>query len=162
MGTIPFNSPSILLKQYGRRVKEILHAEAFEDDFLKNQEFYLTLYHDENRILAYHGKGNTGNLKVRADDKGLHFSVRFSSADEFPDLTTATALIRNNVLRHCSFVYTADESNVEAIKYEVTSEGYEFRHVYKIESLTNICIARNIAAYQESEVHIEQTFRRYE
>lgn len=105
------------------QIREVIAPEAVTRELLDSSTILMTLYHDNGRLLARSRKGE-GTLSYDVDESGVHFSF---DAPDTEDGRVALEAIRRGDITGCSFAFTVDYGDEEAV--ERTSEkrnGKEF------------------------------------
>lgn len=129
-------SEPLYSSEYSEAREEIL-PEAISRDFLNRQQILMTLYHDDNRLLARSNEGN-GSLTYEVDEKGVKF--RFE-APHTADGDTALELVRRGDISGCSFAFSTryyDENFVERVAVNGNDTNGKRMITYRVRRMTGI------------------------
>lgn len=136
---IVFNTPSVILDADERTdVHEIIAPEAITEEVLKGSDIKMTLFHDNQLILARSNKG-TGTLRYKIDDHGVYFEFE---APNTVDGDKALELVRRGDISGCSFAFSTyyfDEKWVERTDSEEAGRKiitYTVRRVIAVHDFT--------------------------
>lgn len=149
---LKFGVRSVLLHDWWNPYYEILEPGCVTREMLDKCNIPLTMFHDRELVIARSKNGN-GTLSYTVDGLGTQFNAdvaRTSDGDK------ALELVRRGDLDGCSFVYSTDEMDPEAVTYEESGEkdadGNDIllRHVWRIDSITDFTLTGN-AAYEQTE-----------
>ncbi|MDE7402016.1 MAG: HK97 family phage prohead protease [Muribaculaceae bacterium] len=109
---IVFNAPSVpMYSDDELEIREVIAPEAITDEILRSSDILMTLYHNNERILARSNRGQ-GTLNYERTNEGVTFSF---DAPDTEDGRVALALVRSGDIGGCSFAFTIDEDNPGAI-----------------------------------------------
>lgn len=114
-------------------IREKIAPEAVTKEFLDKQDILMTLYHDNDRILARSVNGE-GTLSYDVDETGVHFSFE---APKTEDGNTALEHIRRGDLTGCSFAFRSRYFNGGTTK-ETGTEGNKKLVVYTVRKMESI------------------------
>ena len=110
---ILFNTPSApLWSDEDSEAREIITADAVTPELLANSDIKMTMFHDQQLILARSNKGE-GTLSYEIDEKGVKFEFE---APKTADGDKAIELVRRGDISGCSFAFVTkywDEAFVE-------------------------------------------------
>lgn len=149
---LKFGVRSVLLHDWWNPYYEILEPGCVTREMLDKCNIPLTMFHDPELVIA-RSKNGKGTLNYTVDGLGTQFNAdvaRTSDGDK------ALELVRRGDLDGCSFVYSTDEMDPEAVTYEASGEkdadGNDIllRHVWRIDSITDFTLTGN-AAYEQTE-----------
>lgn len=149
---LKFGVRSILFHDWWNPYYEILEPGCVTREMLDKCNIPLTMFHDRELVIA-RSKNGRGTLSYTVDGLGTQFNAdvaRTSDGDK------ALELVRRGDLDGCSFVYSTDEMDPEAVTYEASGEkdadGNDIllRHVWRIDSITDFTLTGN-AAYEQTE-----------
>lgn len=96
-------------------IREVIAPEAIPVDLLDSSDILMTLYHDNDRILARSKKGE-GTLSYELDEKGVKFSF---DAPKTEDGRVALELVRSGVIDGCSFAFVTNFGDPKCVSREV-------------------------------------------
>lgn len=132
---IVFNTPSVPLYEDGDTViREVIAPDAVPVSLLDSSDILLTLYHDNNRLLARSCNGE-GSLKYTRSEDGVHFS--FTPADT-PDGQTALEHVKRGDINGCSFAFTIDPDDSGAVEREVKTVNGKREITYTVKRILGI------------------------
>lgn len=106
---IRFNEESVVLGDIYDRFIEKISPEAVTEDFLRQCDVKMTLFHNRERLLARWNKGQ-GSLKLGVDAQGVYFEFE---APETDDGDRCVALLQRGDLTGCSFMFAVGDYEVE-------------------------------------------------
>lgn len=133
---ILFNVPSApLWSDEDTEAREVIAPEAVTKEFLDGQDIKMTMFHDNQLILARSNKGG-GTLSYKIDDKGVLFEF---SAPNTVDGDKALELVRRGDISGCSFAFTTryfDSDFVER-QSQVAANGVN-NVTYRVKAITGI------------------------
>lgn len=133
---IVFNTPSEPLWQdEDSEAREVIAPEAVTADFLNGQNIKMTMFHDNQLLLARSNKGK-GTLSYTVDEKGVKFSF---DAPNTSDGDKALELVRRGDISGCSFMFSTryyDEDFVERTS-KVAPNGCN-KITYRVKAVTGI------------------------
>lgn len=122
---ILFNSPSVSFgADRTEDIREVIAPEAVTRELLDNSDIIMTMYHDNQIILARSKRGE-GTLSYEIDEKGVKFSFE---APHTNDGKTAIELVKRGDIDGCSFAFSAEYSDKEAVSREMTTDEDGVRH----------------------------------
>ena len=133
---IRFNSSSVpFAEDENSRVVEYISPEAITEDFLRNQDIKMTLYHDMQRLLARSKRGD-GSLSYVVDDNGVKFQFE---APHTADGNMALELVERGDIDGCSFMFSTYYGDREYVSREVrTGEDGKREIVYTVRKITGL------------------------
>ncbi len=132
---IVFNRPSVPLYEDAETViREVIAPEAVPQSLLDSSDILLTLYHDNDRLLARSLNGK-GSLAYEVRDDGVYFS--FEPADT-PDGRTALEHVRRGDINGCSFAFGVDTSDPAAEERTVRTVNGKREITYTVRSIAFI------------------------
>lgn len=133
---IRFDSPSVpFAEDQGARVVEYISPEAVTEEFLRNQDIKMTLYHDMRRLLARSKRGE-GSLSYSVDSKGVKFVF---DAPQTTDGDMALELVERGDIDGCSFMFSTYYGDREYVSRETrTGEDGKREIVYTVRKLTGL------------------------
>lgn len=153
---ILFNTPSApLWDDEDSEAREVIAPEAVTEDFLNGQDIKMTMFHDNQLILARSNKGG-GTLSYSVDDKGVKFEF---SAPNTVDGDKAIELVRRGDISGCSFAFTTryyDNDFVE--RQSQYAQNGKICYTYRVKALTGLydfTLAAN-PYYQETSVAVRE------
>lgn len=133
---ILFNVPSTpLWSDEDSEAREVIAPEAVTKEFLDGQDIKMTMFHNNQLILARSNKGG-GTLSYKIDDKGVLFEF---SAPNTVDGDKALELVRRGDISGCSFAFTTryyDSDFVER-QSQVAPNGIN-NITYRVKAVTGI------------------------
>jgi len=150
---LKFGVRSVLLRDWWNPYYEILEPGCVTREMLDKCNIPLTMFHDRELVIA-RSKNGKGTLNYTVDGLGTQFNADVART---ADGDKALELVRRGDLDGCSFVYSTDEMDPEAVTYENSGEkdadGNDIllRHVWRIDSITDFTLTGN-AAYEQTEV----------
>ena len=150
---LKFGVRSVLLRDWWNPYYEILEPGCVTREMLDKCNIPLTMFHDRELVIA-RSKNGKGTLSYTVDGLGTQFNADVART---ADGDKALELVRRGDLDGCSFVYSTDEMDPEAVTYEASGEkdadGNDIllRHVWRIDSITDFTLTGN-AAYEQTEV----------
>ena len=149
---LKFGVRSVLLHDWWNPYYEILEPGCVTREMLDKCNIPLTMFHDRALVIA-RSKNGKGTLSYTVDGLGTQFNADVART---ADGDKALELVRRGDLDGCSFVYSTDEMDPEAVTYEASGEkdadGNDIllRHVWRIDSITDFTLTGN-AAYEQTE-----------
>ena len=149
---LKFGVRSVLLRDWWNPYYEILEPGCVTREMLDKCNIPLTMFHDRELVIA-RSKNGKGTLNYTVDGLGTQFNADVART---ADGDKALELVRRGDLDGCSFVYSTDEMDPEAVTYEASGEkdadGNDIllRHVWRIDSITDFTLTGN-AAYEQTE-----------
>ena len=149
---LKFGVRSVLLRDWWNPYYEILEPGCVTREMLDKCNIPLTMFHDRELVIA-RSKNGKGTLSYTVDGLGTQFNADVART---ADGDKALELVRRGDLDGCSFVYSTDEMDPEAVTYEASGEkdadGNDIllRHVWRIDSITDFTLTGN-AAYEQTE-----------
>lgn len=143
---IVFNEKSEILRENGRRFREIILPGAITPAVINQSDVRAYIDHDSSRLVARSNKGK-GSLHLSIDAKGLRFSF---SAPKTADGDFAVEMVSRGDLTGCSFAF----SDVEDTWTE-ESGGIYLRKIKKIGSLHDVSIVQT-PAYPQTTVGVRK------
>lgn len=149
---LKFGVRSVLLHDWWNPYYEILEPGCVTREMLDKCNIPLTMFHDRELVIA-RSKNGKGTLSYTVDGLGTQFNADVART---ADGDKALELVRRGDLDGCSFVYSTDEMDPEAVTYEASGEkdadGNDIllRHVWRIDSITDFTLTGN-AAYEQTE-----------
>lgn len=134
---IVFNTESIPLGQdHGVVYVERIAPEAITKELLDSQNISMTLFHNMEALLA-RSQGGQGTLSYEVDDRGVRFSFE---APHTTDGDKAVELVARGDLQGCSFMFTIDTADHDAVTEErgaLDADGRR-RTVYTVHRVTGV------------------------
>lgn len=152
---ISFNQPSQYIG-----FTEYIHPEAVSEEFLRNQDVFALLNHDQSKVLARCRNG-IGNLKLEIRDDGVYYSF---DALKTPLGDEVLAYIRSGIIFGSSFAFTvADDGEkwTRDLNGEVRRDIYAFDGIYDVSCvyepcyLSTSCSCRAYDEFKEKEQKTE-------
>ena len=149
---LKFGVRSVLLHDWWNPYYEILEPGCVTREMLDKCNIPLTMFHDRELVIA-RSKNGKGTLSYTVDDLGTQFNADVART---ADGDKALELVRRGDLDGCSFVYSTDEMDPEAVTYENSGEkdadGNDIllRHVWRIDNIKDFTLTGN-AAYEQTE-----------
>ena len=149
---LKFGVRSVLLRDWWNPYYEILEPGCVTREMLDKCNIPLTMFHDRELVIA-RSKNGKGTLNYTVDGLGTQFNADVART---ADGDKALELVRRGDLDGCSFVYSTDEMDPEAVTYEASGEkdadgnNILLRHVWRIDSITDFTLTGN-AAYEQTE-----------
>lgn len=149
---LKFGVRSVLLRDWWNPYYEILEPGCVTREMLDKCNIPLTMFHDRELVIA-RSKNGKGTLNYTVDGLGTQFNADVART---ADGDKALELVRRGDLDGCSFVYSTDEMDPEAVTYEASGEkdadGNDIllRHVWRIDSITDFTLTGN-ASYEQTE-----------
>ncbi len=149
---LKFGVRSVLLHDWWNPYYEILEPGCVTREMLDKCNIPLTMFHDRELVIA-RSKNGRGTLSYTVDGLGTQFNADVART---ADGDKALELVRRGDLDGCSFVYSTDEMDPEAVTYEASGEkdadGNDIllRHVWRIDSVKDFTLTGN-AAYEQTE-----------
>ena len=149
---LKFGVRSVLLRDWWNPYYEILEPGCVTREMLDKCNIPLTMFHDRELVIA-RSKNGKGTLSYTVDDLGTQFNADVART---ADGDKALELVRRGDLDGCSFVYSTDEMDPEAVTYEASGEkdadGNDIllRHVWRIDNIKDFTLTGN-AAYEQTE-----------
>lgn len=133
---ILFGSSSVPFFEDERsRVVEYIDPEAISEEFLRDQDVKMTLFHDMRRLLARSKRGQ-GSLEYVVDDRGVKF--RFN-APQTADGDMALELVERGDIDGCSFMFSTYYDDRDFVSREVRDGADGKREIiYTVRKLTGI------------------------
>jgi len=150
---LKFGVRSVLLRDWWNPYYEILEPGCVTREMLDKCNIPLTMFHDRELVIA-RSKNGKGTLNYTVDGLGTQFNADVART---ADGDKALELVRRGDLDGCSFVYSTDEMDPEAVTYEASGEkdadGNDIllRHVWRIDNIKDFTLTGN-AAYEQTEV----------
>lgn len=141
---LKFNVKSRILSEGGQYFVEILKRGCITKAMLDTQDFVLTLYHDEHKILARSNKGK-GTLHYEVDAVGVKFWAIMPNTQWGDE---ALELVKRGDVDGCSFIYSTDEQN--NISWVCEKGGTKVRYVNKVEHIYDMTLTYR-PAYTQTE-----------
>ena len=149
---LKFGVRSVLLRDWWNPYYEILEPGCVTREMLDKCNIPLTMFHDRELVIA-RSKNGKGTLNYTVDGLGTQFNADVART---ADGDKALELVRRGDLDGCSFVYSTDEMDPEAVTYENSGEkdadGNDIllRHVWRIDNIKDFTLTGN-AAYEQTE-----------
>ena len=149
---LKFGVRSVLLHDWWNPYYEILEPGCVTREMLDKCNIPLTMFHDRELVIA-RSKNGKGTLSYTVDGLGTQFNADVART---ADGDKALELVRRGDLDGCSFVYSTDEMDPEAVTYEASGEkdadGNDIllRHVWRIDNVKDFTLTGN-AAYEQTE-----------
>lgn len=131
-------------------IREVIAPEAVTRELLDSCCILMTLYHNNERVLARSLQGK-GTLEYDVDESGVHF--KFTPPDT-EDGRTARELVKRGDISGCSFAFRARYSDKKCVeRSSETVDGVEIvtYTVRKIESIHDFTLTPT-PAYPDTEV----------
>lgn len=120
---IVFGVESQVLDDFDGTFREVIAPEAVTAEWLATQDVKMNMLHERELTIARCNKG-VGNLNMRVDAAGVHFSFEAPKCD-LGD--RALALIRSGVLSGCSFEFWPQDYDVDEREGEIVVTHRKFR-----------------------------------
>ena len=149
---LKFGVRSVLLHDWWNPYYEILEPGCVTREMLDKCNIPLTMFHDRELVIA-RSKNGKGTLSYTVDGLGTQFNADVART---ADGDKALELVRRGDLDGCSFVYSTDEMDPEAVTYEASGENDAdgndilLRHVWRIDNIKDFTLTGN-AAYEQTE-----------
>lgn len=156
---IVFGVPSVpLWEDEHEQVFEVIDASAVTRELLDRSDIKMTMFHDRQLILA-RSKEGAGTLSYSIDDKGVAFEFE---APNTVDGDKALELVRRGDISGCSFAFTTDYDNREAVSRERATVGDKVRTTYTVRSIAGIYDFTLAAdpAYEQTQCAIREIVER--
>lgn len=133
---ILFNVPSApLWSDEDSEAREVIAPEAVTKEFLDGQDIKMTMFHDNQLILARSNKGD-GTLSYKIDDKGVLFEF---SAPNTVDGDKALELVRRGDISGCSFAFTTRYYDSDFVERQNEIDPQGVNHItYRVRAVTGI------------------------
>ena len=117
---ILFDTPSAVLYEDGNmEVREVISKRAVTEDFLRQQDIKMTMFHDRQLILARSNRGE-GSLSYSVDDKGVRFEFEVPNTC---DGDKAFELVKRGDICGCSFMFSTYYGDKDYVDVEVKREN---------------------------------------
>lgn len=117
---ILFDTPSaVLYEDDNMEVREVISKRAVTEEFLKQQDIKMTMFHDRQLILARSNKGE-GSLSYSVDDKGVRFEFEVPNTC---DGDKAFELVKRGDICGCSFMFSTYYGDKDYVAVEVKREN---------------------------------------
>jgi len=133
---IMFNVPSSpLWSEEDSEAREVIAPEAVTREFLDGQDIKMTMFHDNQLLLARSNKGG-GTLSYTVDDKGVMFEF---SAPKTVDGDKALELVRRGDISGCSFAFTTRYYDSDFVERQNQIDPQGVNHItYRVKALTGV------------------------
>lgn len=133
---ILFNVPSSpLWSDEDSEAREVIAPEAVTKEFLDGQDIKMTMFHDNQLLLARSNKGD-GTLSYKVDDKGVLFEF---SAPNTVDGDKALELVRRGDISGCSFAFTTRYYDSDFVERQNQIDPQGVNHItYRVKALTGV------------------------
>lgn len=133
---ILFNVPSApLWSDDDSEAREMIAPEAVTKELLDAQDIKMTMFHDNQALLARSNKGG-GTLSYTVDDKGVMFEF---SAPNTVDGDKALELVRRGDISGCSFAFTTHYFDNDFVERQSTVAANGVNNItYKVKAITGI------------------------
>ncbi len=153
---ILFNTPSApLWSDEDSEAREVIAPEAVTKEFLNGQDIKMTMFHDNQLILARSNRGG-GTLSYNVDEKGVMFEF---SAPNTVDGDKAIELVRRGDISGCSFAFTTRYYDNDFVERQSQIDANGRNHItYRVKALTGLydfTLAAN-PYYQETSVEVRE------
>lgn len=129
---------------------EVIAQSCIAEDFIREQDIKLNMYHDRSKTLARTG----GTLNVVAREGGLDFET---PAPKCAIGEEATELIRTKVITGCSFEFWPKDYEVTEREAADGKKEYVIRHT-AFRSIGAVTLAMD-PAYPQTEVGLRELYR---
>lgn len=117
---ILFDTPSaVLYEDSNMEVREVISKSAVTEEFLKQQDIKMTMFHDRQLILARSNKGE-GSLSYSVDDKGVRFEFEVPNTC---DGDKAFELVKRGDICGCSFMFSTYYGDKDYVDVKVKREN---------------------------------------
>lgn len=133
---ILFNSPSVSFSANEKDdVREVIAPEAVTRELLDRSDIIMTMYHD-NQIILARSKQGEGTLSYDIDEKGVKFSFE---APHTNDGKTAIELVKRGDIDGCSFAFSANYSDKDAVQRDTETDEDGTRHtLFTVRQITGL------------------------
>lgn len=133
---ILFNVPSApLWSDEDSEAREMIAPEAVTKEFLDGQDIKMTMFHNNQLILARSNKGG-GTLSYKIDDKGVLFEF---SAPNTVDGDKALELVRRGDISGCSFAFTTRYYDSDFVERQSQIDPQGVNHItYRVKAVTGV------------------------
>ena len=133
---ILFNVPSSpLWSDEDSEAREVIAPEAVTKEFLDGQDIKMTMFHNNQLILARSNKGG-GTLSYQIDNKGVLFEF---SAPNTVDGDKALELVRRGDISGCSFAFTTRYYDSDFVERQNQIDPQGVNHItYRVKAVTGI------------------------
>lgn len=155
---IVFNTPSEPLWEFSDEVaREVIEPGAITRELLDSSDIKFTMFHDRQLILARSNRG-AGTLTYSIDDHGVSFEFE---APHTADGDKALELVRRGDLAGCSFAFSLDPDDPEAVERRVEAPAGSdgplevTYHVRRIAGIYDMTLAAD-PAYPATDVEARQ------
>lgn len=148
--TLKFGVRSVMLCDWYDCYVEILEPGCITREMLDSQDIKLTMFHSSKMVLARSNNGQ-GTLSYEVDEEGVRF---WAEMPHTVDGDKALELVRRGDIAGCSFAYSTDEADENAVSYErVNEDGKDIiiRHVWRIDNVYDFTLTTD-PAYQQTTV----------
>lgn len=151
---ILFDTPSAVLDdgEYGE-VREVISKDAVTEDFLREQDIKMTMYHNREILLARSNKGE-GTLTYKVDDKGVFFSFEAPKTQHGDE---ALELVKRGDIAGCSFMFSTYYFDPEYVE-RVDSEGSSTYTVKRMTGVYDFTLT-DCPAYPDTSVDAREAFK---
>lgn len=150
---IKWDVRSVLLHDAHVPYYETLQRNCLTKETLDKCNIPLTMFHDRELVIA-RSKNGKGTLSYRVDNVGVWFSADVART---ADGDKAIELVRRGDICGCSFVYSTDEMDPDAVDYLPSGETDEYGHdiplriVKRIDTVSDFTLTYS-PAYQQTTV----------
>ncbi|MDE6072868.1 MAG: HK97 family phage prohead protease [Muribaculaceae bacterium] len=144
---IVLGQPTELYRDSDVVLREVIDPAAVPESLLRESDIKMTLYHNQERLLA-RSKFGDGSLKWERDDTGVRFEFE---APDTEDGNTALELVERGVIDGCSFWAYARSSDY---KEETVRDGdlvIVTRTILRFQSIEDFTLTPS-PAYEQTEV----------
>lgn len=141
---IVFNEKSEILRENGRRFREIILPGAVTEELIRQSDVRCYIDHDHGRLVARSNKGK-GSLHLSIDSKGLRFSF---SAPKTADGDFAVEMVSRGDITGCSFAFAGVTDT-----WTEGQDGIFLRKISKIASLSDVSLVQT-PAYPQTSVGV--------
>ena len=132
---ILFDTPSaVLYEDSNIEVREVISKRAVTEEFLRQQDIKMTMFHDRQLILARSNKGE-GSLSYSVDDKGVRFEFEVPNTC---DGDKAFELAKRGDICGCSFMFSTYYGDKDYVDVEVKRENGRERATNTVLAFTGI------------------------
>lgn len=141
---------TVLYEGVDWREVEVIGQSCIAEDFIREQDIKLNMYHDRTKTLARTG----GTLSVVAREGGLDFET---PAPKCAIGEEATELIRTKVITGCSFEFYPQDYEVSERDGADGKKEYVIRHT-KFAAIGAVTLAMD-PAYPQTSVGLRELYR---
>lgn len=109
---IRFNEESVVLDDWGSRFTEVILPSCVTEEYLRECDIKMTLFHNRESLLARWNKGE-GSLRLEVDEQGVKFEFEAPMTD---DGERCIQGVERGDLSGCSFTFAPKD-------YEIVERG---------------------------------------